>query len=120
MFKFTFTNWPCGKTQEWTSIAAIFPYFCSTYILYGNVVIVLLISYIDIPKEQIHYSWIYLICILQVDYSVYEMAMLESDNLEHIWASVKRTPLHCSENVTPVTACLEWATATKIPYKYNN
>lgn len=72
----------------------------------------------NIPKEHISYTGIHLIRVMQVDYSVCEMAVLESDNLEHIGASVKRTLLHCSENQMPRT-CLEWATARKSPYKYN-
>lgn len=85
-----------------------------------NVVIVLLINSINIPKERVSYSWIYFNSIMLVDYNVHEMATMDSGNLEHVRASFKTTLLHCSETETPVTTCLERATATKSSYKYSN
>lgn len=39
-----------------------------------------------------------------VGYSVHEMAIMESDNLENTWASVKKT---VTLQVLPVMSCLE-------------
>lgn len=47
-----------------------------------------------------------------VDYSVHEMATMES-NLEHIWTSVKRTMLALQWKYQ------QWAAATKTSYQYN-
>ena len=42
-----------------------------------------------------------------VDYNVHEMATMDSDNLEDIWASFQKTLLNCSGKVPPVTTlCL--------------